>query len=93
MDVVKVSVASSSCSSCKSGSGGCGKSISGLIVIVFQMLHYDACTNQALNYTRNNDRCYIFPNCSTEQYRQSFFPKDNRWVEQAGQQHSALRQY
>ena len=31
--------------------------------------------NPVDNNTRNNDRCYIVPNCSTEQYRQSFFPR------------------
>ena len=30
--------------------------------------------NPVDNFTRNNDRCFIVPNCSTEQYPQSFSP-------------------
>ena len=32
-------------------------------------------TNPVNNYIRRNDRCYIIPNCKTEQYKQSFFPR------------------
>ena len=43
------------------------------------------------NYTPNNDRCYIFPNCSTEPCRQSFPRTVVRWNKLDNTVHSGSR--
>ena len=36
--------------------------------------------NPIENYIRNNKKCFKLPECNTEQYKQSFFPRTIRTI-------------